>query len=70
MKKKLTNMKTFKSNFELFDSEGNYYHLDLDGLKGQLTAEEWREDEKISQFDEEGQDRIISSLKTYEYLAD
>lgn len=68
MKKQLSTIKHYPSNFELFDTNGNYYHLSYDGLKGELTESEWRENEIIQAFDNESQDKIIDTLRTYEVI--
>lgn len=44
--------------------------ISLDGMKGELTEDEWREDLEERGYDDDSIDRIISTLATYEYIAD
>lgn len=53
---------------QIWDTDGNSYSINMDGLKNELTAEEWKQDEIISLFDCESQEKIISTLKTYEII--
>ena len=63
--RKLDKIKLYPSNFDIFDSEGDYYCLDFDGLTNELTEAEWKEDPIISQFDEESQDKILWKIGNY-----
>jgi hypothetical protein len=66
--KKLSSLKMYPANLQIWDTDGNSYSINTDGLKGELTEKEWREDETIKLFDKEGQDKIIDTLLLHEII--
>ena len=63
--KKLNSLKCFRNNFVLHDTEGNFYHISLDGCYGVYTRAEWKNDEIITQFDEDSQEKILDAIDLY-----
>lgn len=71
--KNLLNLKHYPSNFEITyeeENERNIYSLSYDGLKGELTREDWKEDSFIADFDEIEQDEILDYMNIFEIFAD
>ena len=71
--KKLVNLKHYPSNFEIAyeeKNERNIYSLSYDGLKGELTREDWKEDSFIADFDEIEQEEILDYMNIFEIFAD
>lgn len=71
--KNLVNIKHYPSNFEIAyeeNDERNIYSLSYDGLKGELTREDWKEDCLIADFDEIDQDEILDYMNIFEIFAD
>ena len=71
--KKLVSIKHFLSIFEIVyeeKKERNIYSLFYYGLKGELTREDWKKDEFISEFSNEDQEKILDYMNIFEIFAD
>lgn len=71
--KKLVSIKHYPSNFEVTCEEDEVtivYSLYYDGVKGELTREDWKEDGFIADFDEIDQEEILDYMETFEVFAD
>ena len=72
--KKLINIKHYPSNFEVAYEEEKltvvHSSLSYDGVKGELTREEWKEDCFIADFDEIDQEKILDYMNIFEIFAD
>lgn len=71
--KNLISIKHYPSNFEVAYDENNetivHSSLCYDGLKGELTREEWKKDCFIADFDEIDQEKILDYMNIYEIFA-
>lgn len=71
--KKLVSIKHYPSNFEIAYQEENgigVHSLSYDGVKGELTKEDWEEDGFISEFSNEDQEKILDYMNIFEIFAD
>lgn len=72
--KKLIKIKHYPSNFEVAYEEENqtivHSSLSYDGLKGELTRKEWKEDCFIADFDKIDQEKILDYMNIFEIFAD
>jgi hypothetical protein len=71
--KKLVSIKHYPSNFEIAYEEENgigVHSLSYDGVKGELTKEDWKEDGFISKFSNEDQEKILDYMNIFEIFAD
>lgn len=67
---KITTLRMFPSTLEIFTEEHNYM-LQLDDIRGIYTKEEFKEVLRDSFcFNEAAEERIISTLDTYEIFID
>lgn len=63
--KKLVSIKHYPSNFEIAyeeNDETTVHSLSYDGLKGELTRADWKEDSFIADFDETDQEKILEYM--------
>ena len=68
-KMKIKNIKVYQCNLSLSDIKNDYYSINFDGQKGLFTREEWKEEEEIiSLFDGESQEKILNMLENYEVI--
>lgn len=70
--KNLLNIKHYPSNFEIAYKENDetiVHSLSYDGLKGELTREDWKEDCFIADFNEIDQEKILNNMNIYEIFA-
>ena len=66
--KKLINIKHYPSNFKITfeeNEESATHSLSYDGLKGELSREEWQEDDFISSFNKEDQEEILNYMSLF-----
>lgn len=75
MSEKVTTLRMYQSNLEVFtedkEGESRCHDICLDGVKGELTREEWKEYLcDYYPFDEEGVNEILDELDTYEYFCE
>ena len=71
--KKLIGIKHYPSNFEItYEENGETatQSLSYDGLKGELSREDWKEDTFISSFNEEDQEKILDEMAIFEIFED
>lgn len=71
--KNLLDIKHYPSNFEIAykeNDENTVHSLSYDGLKGELTREDWKGDCFIADFDEIDQEKILDYMNIFEIFAD
>ena len=71
--KKLISIKHYPSNFEIAYEEENgisIHSLSYDGVKGELTKEDWKEYGFISKSSNEDQEKILDYMNIFEIFAD
>lgn len=70
--KELISIKHYPSNFEIAYEEEEeiiVHSLSYDGVIGQLTQEEWKDDMFISEFNKEDQEKILEYMNMFEIFA-
>lgn len=70
IKLSVSSIKMYPSNMVVWDTLGNSHSINLDGQLGEFTRAEWSDDPTIVLFDNEGQERILSTLDTLEVFSE
>lgn len=63
---KVTTIKVYPSNIEIHTEKNGVINVSTDGLKGELSWEDWKED--FEEFDGESQDLIKSAMQVADII--
>lgn len=61
-KMKAIQIKHYPNELRIEADNGENYMLNYEGMQGELTRSEWRENEIVEAFDKESQDEILQAL--------
>lgn len=62
--KTISNIKTYRSNVEVFLTTGESFNIAFDGAEGIYTRSEFCEDNELSELSSEDQNRVLDAIES------